>query len=76
SLGEFDMRWLDEDVHPIFALGRDLTARIIADDVLDSRITAGADKAKMDSLRAILAEISATENKVLVASTQYMVDAK
>ncbi|RMO99016.1 Histidine kinase [Pseudomonas viridiflava] len=76
SLGEIQKRWLDEDIHPIIALRRDLTARNMSDDELDNRITSGADKAKMDSMRAVLAEISATENKLLVQRTQNMLDAK
>ncbi|KPY02172.1 Histidine kinase [Pseudomonas amygdali pv. mori] len=76
SLGETQKRWLDEDIHPIIALRRDLTARNMSDDELDNRITSGADKAKMDSMRALLAEISATENKLLVERTQSMLDAK
>ncbi|KPX44935.1 Methyl-accepting chemotaxis protein [Pseudomonas ficuserectae] len=76
SLGETQKRWLDEDIHPIIALRRDLTARNMSDDELDNRITSGADKAKMDSMRALLAEISATENKLLVERTQNMLDAK
>ncbi|RMR21370.1 Histidine kinase [Pseudomonas amygdali pv. ulmi] len=76
SLGETQKRWLYEDIHPIIALRRDLTARNMSDDELDNRITSGADKAKMDSMRALLAEISATENKLLVERTQNMLDAK
>ncbi len=76
SLGDTQKRWLEEDVKPIIALRRDLTARNEPDDELDKRITTGADKAKMDSMRATLAEISAAENKLLVTRTQNMVDAK
>ncbi len=76
SLGETYKRWLDDDVNPIIAMRRDLTARSQPDDELDKRITSGADKAKMDSMRATLAEISATENTLLAARSQNMIDAK
>ncbi|WP_024647705.1 methyl-accepting chemotaxis protein, partial [Pseudomonas syringae] len=76
ALGETQKRWLDEDINPIIALRRDLTARNMPDDELDARITSGADKAKMDGMRAILSEISSTENKLLVIRSQNMVDAK
>ena len=76
ALGDTQKRWLDEDVNPIIALRRDLTARNMPDDELDARITSGADKAKMDSMRALLAEISGTEQKLLVKRSQEMSDAK
>lgn len=76
SLGETYKRWLDDDINPIIAMRRDLTARSQPDDELDKRITSGADKAKMDSMRATLAEISATENTLLAARSQNMIDAK
>ncbi|SHM99193.1 methyl-accepting chemotaxis protein [Pseudomonas asturiensis] len=76
SLGETYKRWLDDDINPIIAMRRDLTARSLPDDELDKRITSGADKAKMDSMRATLAEISATENTLLAARSQNMIDAK
>ncbi|SFH24863.1 methyl-accepting chemotaxis protein [Pseudomonas syringae] len=76
ALGEMQKRWLDEDINPIIALRRDLTARGAADDQLDARISSGADKAKMDSMRALLAEISGTEQKLLVKRSQEMSDAK
>ncbi|WP_205902208.1 CHASE3 domain-containing protein, partial [Pseudomonas viridiflava] len=58
SLGDTYKRWLEDDVNAIVAMRRDLTARNLPDDELDKRITSGADKAKMDSMRATLAEIS------------------
>ncbi|MCI3945194.1 chemotaxis protein [Pseudomonas syringae] len=76
ALGDTQKRWLNEDINPIIALRRDLTARNMPDDELDARITSGADKAKMDSMRALLAEISGTENKLLALRTQNMADAK
>ncbi|WP_122424653.1 methyl-accepting chemotaxis protein [Pseudomonas viridiflava] len=76
SLGDTYKRWLEDDVNAIVAIRRDLTARNLPDDELDKRITSGADKAKMDSMRATLAEISAAENVLLVVRTQNMVDAK
>nr|WP_134942798.1 methyl-accepting chemotaxis protein [Pseudomonas syringae] len=76
ALGDTQKRWLDEDVNPIIALRRDLTARNMPDDELDARITSGADKAKMDSMRALLAEISGAEQKLLVQRSQDMTDAK
>lgn len=76
SLGDTQKRWLTEDVDPIIALRRSLTARNLPDDELDTRITSGADKAKMDSMRTTLAEITATEAALLAARSQEMVDAK
>ncbi|NAO51484.1 methyl-accepting chemotaxis protein [Pseudomonas syringae] len=76
ALGEMQKRWLDEDINPIIALRRDLTARGAADDQLDARISSGADKAKMDSMRAMLSELSGTEQKLLVQRSQEMADAK
>jgi len=75
-LGDTQKRWLDEDVHQIVALRRDLTARNQPDDELDARIVAGGDKAKMDSMRSTLAEISATEDRLLLERTQKMQDAR
>ncbi|MBA1230684.1 HAMP domain-containing protein [Pseudomonas viridiflava] len=76
TLGETYKRWLEDDINTIVALRRDLTARNQPDDELDKRITSGADKAKMDSMRATLAEISATENVLLAKRSQNMIDAK
>lgn len=76
SLGDTQKRWLTEDVDPIIALRRSLTARNLPDDELDTRITSGADKAKMDSMRTTLAEITATETDLLAARSQEMVNAK
>ncbi|KRP60428.1 methyl-accepting chemotaxis protein [Pseudomonas trivialis] len=76
SLGETQKRWLAEDIDPIIALRRSLTASKLPDDELDTRITAGADKAKMDSMRATLAEITATETALLAQRNQEMIDAK
>ncbi|WP_339533237.1 methyl-accepting chemotaxis protein [Pseudomonas mucidolens] len=76
SLGDTQKRWITEDVDPIIALRRSLTARNLPDDELDTRITSGADKAKMDSMRSTLAEITATEAALLAARSQEMVDAK
>ncbi|WP_338484483.1 methyl-accepting chemotaxis protein [Pseudomonas trivialis] len=76
TLGETQKRWLAEDIDPIIALRRSLTASKLPDDELDARITAGADKAKMDSMRATLAEITATETALLAQRSQEMIDAK
>ncbi|WNW10167.1 methyl-accepting chemotaxis protein [Pseudomonas sp. DTU_2021_1001937_2_SI_NGA_ILE_001] len=76
QLDETQKRWMNEDVNPIIALRKDLTARNQPDDELDKRITAGADKAKMDSMRATLAEIKGAENQLLVKRSQHMKDAK
>ncbi|CAM3209575.1 chemotaxis protein [Pseudomonas floridensis] len=76
SLGETYKRWLEDDINPIVAMRRDLTARNLPDDELDKRIMSGADKAKMDSMRATLAEISAAENILLAKRSQNMIDAK
>ncbi|OPA90565.1 methyl-accepting chemotaxis protein [Pseudomonas rhodesiae] len=75
-LGDTQKRWLEEDIDPIIALRRSLTVRNMPDDELDTRITSGADKAKMDSMRATLAEITATENALLATRSQEMVDSK
>ncbi|WP_122346911.1 methyl-accepting chemotaxis protein [Pseudomonas coronafaciens] len=76
SLGETQKRWLDEDINQILAMRRDLTARNTSSDEVDKLVTSGADKAKMDGMRATLAEITAAENKLLVTRSQEMVDAK
>lgn len=76
QLGEIQKRWIDEDVHPIIAMRRDLTQRSAPDDPLDQRITSGADKAKMDSMRAVLGDITADENRLLEVRNQAMADAK
>ncbi|ROM50792.1 methyl-accepting chemotaxis protein [Pseudomonas rhodesiae] len=75
-LGDTQKRWLAEDIDPIIALRKSLTASKLPDDELDARITAGADKAKMDSMRATLAEITATETALLAQRSQEMIDAK
>ena len=76
TLDETQKRWLAEDIDPIIALRKSLTASKLPDDELDARITAGADKAKMDSMRATLAEITATETALLAQRSQEMIDAK
>ncbi|WP_338509886.1 methyl-accepting chemotaxis protein [Pseudomonas poae] len=76
TLGDMQKRWLAEDVDPIIALRKRLTANNLPDDELDARISSGADKAKMDSMRATLAEITATETALLAQRSQEMIDAK
>ena len=76
SLGDTQKRWLAEDIEPIIALRKSLTARNVPDDELDTRIASGADKAKMDSMRATLAEITANENALLATRSQQMADSK
>ncbi|KTC33130.1 methyl-accepting chemotaxis protein [Pseudomonas poae] len=76
TLGDMQKRWLAEDVDPIIALRKRLTANNLPDDELDARISSGADKAKMDSMRATLAEITATETTLLAQRSQDMIDAK
>ncbi|MBB6290596.1 methyl-accepting chemotaxis protein [Pseudomonas sp. SJZ103] len=76
SLGDTQKRWLAENIDPIIALRRSLTARNMPDDELDTRITSGADKAKMDGMRETLAEITAAENTLLATRSQEMLDAK
>ncbi len=76
SLGDMQKRWIAEDIDPIIALRKSLTARNVPDDELDSRIASGADKSKMDSMRATLAEITANEHALLTTRSQQMADAK
>lgn len=76
QLSDLQKRWIDEDVQPIIALRRDLTQRNAPDAELDKRITSGTDKAKMDSMRAVLDDITADENSLLSARNQAMIDAK
>ncbi|WP_411379585.1 methyl-accepting chemotaxis protein [Pseudomonas sp. MPB26] len=76
SLGDTQKRWLAEDIDPIIALRKSLTARNVPDDELNTRIASGADKAKMDSMRATLAEITANENALLATRSQQMADSK
>ncbi|GFM55755.1 histidine kinase [Pseudomonas cichorii] len=75
-LEETQKRWINEDIDPIIALRKDLTARDMPDDELDKRITSGADKAKMDSMRATLAEIKGAENQLLEKRSQHMKSSK
>ena len=76
QLSDLQKRWIDDDVQPIIALRRDLTQRNAPDAELDKRITSGTDKAKMDSMRAVLDDITADENSLLSARNQAMIDAK
>ncbi|MCV4262568.1 methyl-accepting chemotaxis protein [Pseudomonas capsici] len=75
-LEETQKRWINEDIDPIIALRKDLTARDMPDDELDKRITSGADKAKMDSMRVTLAEIKGAENQLLEKRSQHMKSSK
>ncbi len=75
-LEETQKRWINEDIDPIIALRKDLTARDMPDDELDKRITSGADKAKMDSMRATLAEIKGAESQLLEKRSQHMKSSK
>ncbi|MCV4340867.1 methyl-accepting chemotaxis protein [Pseudomonas capsici] len=75
-LEETQKRWINEDIDPIIALRKDLTARDMPDDELDMRITSGADKAKMDSMRATLAEIKGAESQLLEKRSQHMKSSK
>ncbi|MCV4272768.1 methyl-accepting chemotaxis protein [Pseudomonas capsici] len=75
-LEETQKRWINEDIDPIIALRKDLTARDMPDDELDKRITSGADKAKMDSMRATLAEIKGAENQLLEKRSEHMKSSK
>ncbi|MCV4282251.1 methyl-accepting chemotaxis protein [Pseudomonas capsici] len=75
-LEETQKRWISEDIDPIIALRKDLTARDMPDDELDKRITSGADKAKMDSMRATLAEIKGAESQLLEKRSQHMKSSK
>ncbi len=76
TLSDTQKRWLAEDVEPIVALRKRLTASNLPDDELDTRISSGADKAKMGSMRATLAEITATETALLAQRSQEMIDTK
>lgn len=76
QLSDIHKLWINEDVQPIIALRRELTQHNAPDDELDKRITSGADKAKMDSMRAVLEDITADENSLLSARNQAMIDAK
>jgi len=76
TLAQLQTRWLDEDVHPIIALRRQLTQSGSADDVLDQRISSGADKAKMDGMRAVITELGQAEEALLTSRTKEMNDAK
>lgn len=76
TLAQLQTRWLDEDVHPIIALRRQLTQSGSPDDVLDQRISSGADKAKMDGMRAVITELGQAEETLLASRTQEMNNAK
>ncbi len=76
SLAQLQTRWLDDDIHSIIAQRRQLTQSGNSDDSLTQRISSGADKAKMDGMRGILAELSQAEEALLASRTQEMNDAK
>ena len=76
TLGEIQKRWLQEDINPILAMRKDLTARSQPDDALDQRIASGADKAKMDSMRATLGEVRAAEVQLLEVRSKAMTEAR
>jgi len=76
ALAQLQTRWLDEDIHPIIAQRRQLTRDGSADDALDSRITSGADKAKMDGMRAIIGELVHAEEALLAKRMAEMSQAK
>ncbi|WP_242199156.1 MULTISPECIES: methyl-accepting chemotaxis protein [unclassified Pseudomonas] len=76
SLEQLQKRWLDEDVHSIIAQRRELTQSGTSGDSLNQRISSGADKAKMDGMRGIIAELSQAEDVLLASRTQEMNNAK
>ena len=76
ALGQLQTRWLDEDVHSIIAQRRQLTKDGGADEPLDIRISSGSDKAKMDGMRSIIAEVTHAEDVLLVKRTEQMNQAK
>ena len=76
NLGDTQKRWLSEDIDPILAMRKDLTARNQSDEPLNQRIISGADKAKMDSMRAILDEITDVETRLLEMRSKSMAEAR
>ncbi len=76
SLDQLQKRWLNEDIHPIISMRRQLTKDGSADDALDRLISSGADKAKMDGMRAIIADLSKAEEVLLTSRTRQMNEAK
>ncbi|MDQ7984651.1 methyl-accepting chemotaxis protein [Pseudomonas sp. G34] len=76
NLGDTQKRWLSEDIDPILAMRKDLTARNQSDEPLNQRIISGADKAKMDSMRAILDEITDAETRLLEIRSKSMAEAR
>lgn len=76
ALGQLQTRWLDEDVHSIIAQRRQLTKDGGADEPLDIRISSGSDKAKMDGMRSIIAEVTHSEDVLLAQRTEQMNQAK
>ena len=76
NLGDTQKRWLSEDIDPILAMRKDLTARNQSDEPLNQRIISGADKAKMDSMRTILDEITDAETRLLEIRSKSMAEAR
>jgi methyl-accepting chemotaxis protein len=76
ALEQLQKRWLNEDIHPIIAQRRQLTQAGSPDDPLDQRISSGADKAKMDGMRAIITDLSQAEETLLASRTQQMDEAR
>ena len=76
TLGQLETRWLDEDVHSIITQRRQLTKDGVTDDELDARISSGADKAKMDGMRAIIGEVVRVEEALLETRAAQMNMAK
>ncbi|WP_408005482.1 methyl-accepting chemotaxis protein [Pseudomonas huanghezhanensis] len=76
SLAQMQKRWLDDDVHSIIDQRRQLTKDNAPQDALFTRISSGNDKAKMDSMRATIAEMSQAEDVLLAQRSKEMNDAK
>lgn len=76
ALAQLQTRWLDDDVHSIIAQRRQLTQSGNSGDSLNQRISSGVDKAKMDGMRGIIAELSQAEEALLASRTQEMNNAK
>jgi methyl-accepting chemotaxis protein len=76
ALEQLQKRWLNEDIHPIIAQRRQLTQAGSPNDPLDQRISSGADKAKMDGMRAIITDLSQAEETLLASRTQQMDEAR
>lgn len=76
SLGQIQASWLADDIHPIIAQRRQAQKSSEAEVLLFNRIGSGADKNKMDSMRAVITDLVNAEELLLGKRTEQMNQAK